>query len=120
METVRIVLEIIAALGLLNVWLLRLSKATPYRGGEARSMREEFAVYGLPFWFMGLIGVLKVAIALAFLVGIWVPALVQPAAMLLGILMLGAFLMHLKVKDPIKKAVPSIGMLAMAAVIAFL
>jgi hypothetical protein len=34
--------------------------------------------------------------------------------------MAGAFSMHLKVRDPFKKAIPSLAMLAMALVIAFL
>jgi hypothetical protein len=38
----------------------------------------------------------------------------------MGLLMLGAFVMHLKVKDPIKKALPSLTVLAMCAAIALL
>jgi hypothetical protein len=44
----------------------------------------------------------------------------QPAAIGLGLLMLGAFVMHLKVKDPINKALPAIAVLAMCAAIALL
>jgi hypothetical protein len=83
-------------------------------------MREEFAAYGLPYSFMCVIGVLKVGLAVALLAGIWFPNLVQPAAIGLGLLMLGAFAMHLKVKDPISKALPSIAVLAICAAIALL
>ena len=38
----------------------------------------------------------------------------------MGALMLGAFFMHLKVKDPISKALPSLVVLAMCAAIALL
>jgi hypothetical protein len=38
----------------------------------------------------------------------------------MGALMLGAFFMHLKVKDPISKALPSLAVLAMCAAIALL
>jgi uncharacterized membrane protein YphA (DoxX/SURF4 family) len=120
METLRIILQIIAALGLLNVWLLRAGKETAYRGKNAKNMREEFAAYGLPGWSMYVVGGLKILIALAFLVGIWVPGLAQPAAIILTLLMLGAFAMHLKVKDPMIRAVPSIAMLVMAILIAVL
>jgi hypothetical protein len=58
-----IVLQLVVALGILNVWLLRANRATAYRGGNAKNMREEFATYGLPYWFMCVIGVLKVALA---------------------------------------------------------
>ena len=37
-----------------------------------------------------------------------------------GELMLGAFVMHLKVKDPISKALPSLAVLAMCIAIALL
>lgn len=111
-------LQLIVALGILNVWLLRSGKATPYRGGEAMNLREEFATYGLPFWFMCVIGVLKVGLALALLASLWIQNVAQPAAIALGLLMVGAFVMHLKVRDPIKKAIPSIAVLVMCAAIA--
>ena len=120
MEYLLIALQLIVGLGILNVWMVRSRKATPYRGGEAKSLREEFAAYGLPFWFMCVIGVLKIGLALALLAAIWINSVAQPAAIGLGLLMLGAFVMHLKVKDPIKKAVPSIAVLAMCAAIALL
>lgn len=113
-------LQLVVALGILNVWLLRSNKATAYRGGNAKTMREEFAAYGLPYWFMCVIGVLKVGLAISLLAGIWVPSMAQPAAIGMGVLMLGAFVMHLKVKDPLAKALPSIGVLAMCIAIVIL
>lgn len=120
METLRTVLQIIVGLGLLNVWLLRRGKKTPYRGKNAENMRAEFQAYSLPLWFMWVIGALKIGVAAALLLGIWIPALVQPAALVLILLMLGAFVMHLKVKDPFKAAVPALVMLIMAVALALL
>ncbi len=120
METARIVLQLIVALGILNVWVLRAGRKTRYRGGDAISIREEFGTYGLPSWFMYLVGVMKVGLALTLLAAIWIPGLARPAAIALGVLMLGAFVMHLKVKDPMQKALPSIAVLAMCAAIALL
>lgn len=119
-DYIRIALQLIVGLGILNVWLLRSGKATSYRGGDAKNLREEFATYGLPFWFMCVIGVLKVGLALALLAAIWISSLAQPAAIGLGLLMLGAFVMHLKVKDPFNKGLPSIAVCAMCAAIALL
>ena len=119
-ENFVIALQLIVALGILNVWMLRSGKATPFRGGNARTLREEFAAYGLPFWFMCVVGGLKVSLALALIAAIWIHPVAQPAAIGLGLLMLGAFLMHLKVKDPISKALPSIAVLAMCTAIALL
>lgn len=120
MEKALIALQLIVSLGILNVWLVRSGRATPYRGGDAKNLRDEFAAYGLPVWFMYVVGVLKVGLALALIAAIWYPSLTQPAAIGLGGLMVGAFLMHLKVKDPIKKALPAIAVLALCAAIAFL
>ena len=120
METLRLVLQVIVALGLLNVWLLRARKPTRYRGGDSKSIREEFAAYGLPVGVMYVVGGLKVAIAIALLAGIWLPNLIVPAASLLTLLMIGACAMHLKVRDPLLKVVPALLMLAMAIAIAVL
>ncbi len=106
-----IIIQLVVAFGLLNVWLVRSQKETAYRGGEAKNIIEEFAAYGLPLWFCYLIGFLKVSAALALIIGIWVPGLALPAAGLLLVLMLGAVSMHIKVKDPIKKAIPAAIML---------
>ena len=80
-------------------------------------MREEFAAYGLPMWFAYVIGTLKVGSALLLLAGLWIPALVLPAALLVCILMVGALSMHLKVRDPLKKYLPAAGMLAICVLI---
>jgi hypothetical protein len=118
METATIVVQIIIALGIANVWLLRSGKSTSWRGGNATTMKEEFAVYGLPGWFMTVIGCLKILFAAALIVGIWIPDLRMPAAIGMAVLMLGAVAMHFKVKDPPKKALPAFTMLVLSAFVA--
>lgn len=113
-------LQIVIALALINVWVLRFNKATAYRGGMARNMREEFAVYGLPGWFMVLIGAAKLAVAAGLLAGLWYPVLIFPCALMTTGLMLGAVGMHFKVGDPIKKSLPATLMLIMAALLSYL
>jgi uncharacterized membrane protein YphA (DoxX/SURF4 family) len=108
------VLQIVIAMGLLNVWLLRFNQNTPYRGGNARSLMEEFSSYGLPSWFRYFIGFLKLSCALLLIIGIWVPGLVLPTALLLSVLMIGAILMHVKIGDPLKKSLPALLMLVLS------
>ncbi len=120
MDTFRILLQIIVGLGLLNVWILRFGRRTPYRGKGAENLRAEFEAYGLPVWFMWVVGVLKIGVAASLLAGIWLPALVEPAAIVLVVLMVGAVCMHLKVKDPFMSSTPALAMLAMAVAIALL
>jgi uncharacterized membrane protein YphA (DoxX/SURF4 family) len=120
MHTTLIILQCVVALGLLNVWLLRPNQSTPYRGGNAKTMRQEFGAYGLPPLAMYVVGTLKVGAALCLIAGIWYPSLVFPAAMLVAILMVGALVMHVKIHDPAKKSIPAVALLLLCSSIAFL
>lgn len=113
MDTIQHLLQLIAGLGILNVWLLRYNQGTAYRGGTAADMKAEFANYGLPNWSVYLIGGLKITAALALILGVYFESLIVPFASLLGLLMVGALLMHLKVKDPVKKSIPALAMLVL-------
>jgi uncharacterized membrane protein YphA (DoxX/SURF4 family) len=120
MEVAGQVAQVIVGLGILNVWVLRFNRATGYRGGDAKNMREEFLAYGLPVWFMYVVGALKITCAVMLLVGVWVEVLVLPAAIGLGVLMAGAISMHIKVKDPPKKALPATTVFLLCAIAAVL
>ena len=104
-------LQVVVALGLLNVWILRSRSATSYRGGSAKTLKEEFAAYGLPEAVFYLVGALKITAALLLLVGLWIPVVVAPAAGLVALLMVGALAMHAKVKDPPVRSLPASAML---------
>ena len=54
------------------------------------------------------------------IVGVWVPHLTVPAAGGMAALMLGAVLMHAKVKDPVKKTLPAFTMLVLSLLVALL
>ena len=118
MEILLIICQVAIALGIVNVWILRFGKSTSWRGGTARNMKEEFAVYGLPPWFMKAIGALKLLLAALLIAGIWIPALVKPAAIGMAILMAGAIAMHVNVKDPLMRSLPALAMLALSLIIA--
>ena len=108
-------INIIIALGIFNVWIIRFNKKTDFRGGNALNLKEEFKVYGLPKWFMYLIGFLKLSFALILILGIWFKSISIYAIYGMTILMIGAILMHLKVNDPFKKYVPALGILILLA-----
>lgn len=118
MQLIALLFQIIIALGIANVWLLRFGQSTSWRGGSAQNMKEEFAEYGLPPWFMKLVGALKLTFAALLIVGIWTPGVTYYAALGMVALMLGAVAMHFKIGDPPKKAVPAFAMLAMSAFVA--
>ena len=120
MDMIQTALQLIVALGILNVWLLRFGKSTSWRGGDAKNMREEFEVYGLPNSVMIAVGSTKVTLAVALVVGIWVPILTLPASVGLALLMGVAIAMHFKVKDPPKKSVPAMTIFTLSLAIAVL
>ncbi len=118
METIAIIIQIIIALGIFNVWILRFSKTSEWRGGDATNMKEEFAVYGLPEWVMKVVGALKLLLAAGLIAGIWWPKFTPVAAYGIAILMLGAIAMHFKVKDPLKKSLPAFTLLVFSLLVA--
>lgn len=118
MKTAVLVIQIVIALGIFNVWLLRFGKVTAWRGGSAESMNEEFKTYGLPPWSVSVVGFFKLAFAACLIAGIWFPFLVRPAAIGIAVLMLGAVAMHVKVKDPAKKSLPALTMLVLSVFVA--
>jgi len=120
MELTIKIIQVIIALVLLSVWLIRPQMETRYRGGDAKNMKEEFAFYGLPSWFMILIGILKVAAALLLIAGLWFPVLVHYTSLAVALLMAGALSMHIKVKDAIIKSLPALTLLVLSLVVFFL
>lgn len=119
MNTTKDLISLTLALVIFNVWLVRSQRATLFRGGQAKTLREEFSVYGFSDRAMLVVGVLKVSCALALLLGIWFEALTPWAASGLGILMLGALAMHLKIRDPLVKSLPALGLIVLCLVLIF-
>lgn len=119
MEWIKIAIQLIIAVSIFNVWIIRFGKPTSWRGGSAKSMKEEFEAYGLPEWFMKLIGFLKLTLAALLIAGIFVPDLIKPAAIGMAILMLGAIVMHIKVKDSLVKSFPAFSFLVLSLILIF-
>jgi len=122
MEYLEIALKLIVGLSILNVWLIRSKKATPWRGGDAKSITDEFKAYGLPVWFMYIIGTLKVVLAVLLLYSIYDDnqLIEQIAGYGIALLMAGAVSMHFKIGDPIKKSFPAFTFLVLSLVITFI
>ena len=118
--TLIMVLQLIIAVGLINVWLFRFKKATDYRGGHATNMKEEFIAYGLPVWLMYFVGAMKISIAIMLIISFWVEELLVYNLVALAVLMIAAVFMHVKVKDPIKKSYPALSIIFMIALIMYL
>jgi uncharacterized membrane protein YphA (DoxX/SURF4 family) len=112
-QLVRKVLQAGLGLGLINVWVFRSKTTSYFRGGNAKSMVEEFAYYGLPAWSMYVVGFIKVSASLFLLTGLkeQYSAVVKPANLAILAMMVGAVLSHLKVGDELAKSIPAAGAL---------
>ena len=110
-EYISIFLKSAIFLTILNVWLLRFNKPTPYRGGDAKSMKEEFQVYGFSSSTMYIIGAIKILLASAILASIWYTDWGIWASAGLGVFMLGAIVMHFKANDPSIRSLPALSIL---------
>jgi len=106
-QYIDILLKLIISLSILNVWLLRANKPSKYRGGKAATIKEEFASYGLSETAMKAVGIIKCGLALLLLVSIIVQEVELIAAAGICIMMLGAIVMHYKVKDAPEKSMPA-------------
>lgn len=103
-----IIAKIIIFVSILNVWLIRFNKPTPWRGGNAKSMKEEFEIYGLSNTTMYVIGTLKVTLAIVLFASIWLADLSATVAGAMAIFMLGAIAMHFKANDPNIRSLPAL------------
>jgi len=116
-HAIQLILQLVIAVGIANVWLLRSGRSTAFRGGEATNMKEEFRAYGLPGWSMYPVGAAKLTLAAMLVVGIWAPGLVVPAALGMAALMVAAVALHLKINDPFRKAIPAFTMLVLSLLV---
>ena len=113
-------LKLIVGLSILNVWILRFGQSTQWRGSSAETMKEDFEAYGLPEWFLYLIGAAKVILALVLLASVYYNYLTPIGAYGIAFLMLGAIVMHIKIKDPLKKSLPAFIFLVLSLATVFL
>ncbi|MGY8976338.1 MAG: DoxX family protein, partial [Alphaproteobacteria bacterium] len=80
---------------------------------------EEFVYYKLPPWLRDLVGILKVSFGIMLLMGIYDEKFKIIGAGGLSLLMIAALLTHVKVKNPIYKALPAVTLLSFSAIIIF-
>lgn len=102
--------QLIVGFVVINVWTFRFNRSTDWRGGTAANMVDEFKVYGLSETICSLVRVIKITLAAGLLIGVVYPAITKYAAAGMLFMMLSAVGFHIKVKDPVKKALPALTM----------
>ena len=100
--------QLIVALSIGIVWIFRFDNIV-----------KEFKQYGLSNLVRTMVGSAKIVLATLLVVGIWYPSLVLVPAFLMAFLMLSAQYFQFKVKNPWKKHIPSLFLLALCIYIAF-
>ena len=100
------ILQIITASSVLFVWVVRYE-----------NIIEEFEQYKLPTWLRDLVGIFKVSFSIMILIGVFDERFKFIGAGGLSLLMIAALLTHLKVKNPIYKALPAVTLLSFSAII---
>jgi len=93
-------------------------KATKWRGGNAKTLIEEFEVYNLSKPFCYFVGFLKVGLSLMLIASIYFESLTLIGSLGLAGLLLGSIVMHLKVNDKLLKSLPAFIFLIMNLAIA--
>tara|TARA_B100000795_G_scaffold68256_1_gene47218 strand:+ start:204 stop:587 length:384 start_codon:yes stop_codon:yes gene_type:complete len=117
---ISIVIKLIVGLSILNVWLVQPKKATKWRGGNAKTLLEEFEVYNLSRSFCYFVGFLKVGLSLMLIASIYFENLTLIGSLGLAVLLLGSIVMHVKVKDELLKSFPALLFLMLNLAIAFM
>jgi uncharacterized membrane protein YphA (DoxX/SURF4 family) len=102
------ILQIITASSVFFVWVVRYD-----------NIIEEFVYYKLPTWLRDLVGILKISFGIMLLMGIYDEKFKIIGAGGLSLLMIAALLTHVKVKNPIYKALPAVTLLSFSAIIIF-
>lgn len=109
MEYVVKLAQLTVAISVAYVWIFRFDNVI-----------KEFKQFGLSDLTRNMVGATKIALATLLVAGIWYSSLVFIPSVLMGLLMIGAQYFHFKISNPFIKHLPSLILLILSAVIAFL
>lgn len=107
MHDLTILLQALVATSIFFVWVVRYN-----------NIIQEFAQYGLPDWLRDIVGILKLTFALLLLLGIQRASLAIIGGLGIAGLMACAFVIHIRVKNPVFKMLPSLTLLVLSLIIA--
>ena len=80
----------------------------------------EFKSFGLSDLTRNFVGVSKIALSTLLFTGVWFPSLVFFSSVLMGLFMVAAQFFHFKIKNTFIKHLPSLVLLILCGLIAFL
>ena len=109
MENLMNLAQIVVAVSVLFVWTFRF-----------HNVLKEFKQFGLSDLTRNFVGATKIALSTLLVVGIWYSSLVFIPSILMGLSMVSAQYFHFKIKNPFIKHLPSLILLILCVVIAYL
>ena len=109
MENLSILAQLIVSTSIVIVWVFRHDNIV-----------GEFKQYGLSDLVRNMVGGSKIALATILTLDVWYEVPVVPASLLMALLMICAQAFHVKVRNPLKKYVPSAFLLLLCLFIAAL
>ena len=109
MRDLTISLQALVAVSIFFVWVVRYNNVV-----------EEFRHYRLPDWLRDLVGILKLTFSLMLLLGIERAPVALAGSLGIAFLMACAVFTHLRVKNPFFKMLPSLTLLVVSLVLAFI
>jgi len=104
-----ICLQALVASSIFFVWVVRYD-----------NIIQEFKSYQLPEWLRDMVGILKLTFALLLLIGIERGEFAVLGSIGIAILMGAAVVTHLRLKNPIFRMLPSMTLLVLSLIIAFI
>ncbi|UPT68488.1 MAG: DoxX family protein [Sphingobacteriales bacterium JAD_PAG50586_3] len=107
MTTYSIVAQVIVALSIVVVWVVRFP-----------NVEKEFKQYGLSTLIRSIVGASKIVLSTLLVAGIWYEDLVLIPSLMLALFMLSAQYFHFKVGNPWQKHIPSLLLLILCLFIA--
>ena len=109
MHPLTISLQALVAASVFFVWVVRYANIV-----------QEFKQYGLPDWLRDLVGISKLTFSLLLLIGIERGLFAVMGGAGIALLMVGALGVHLRVKNPVFKMLPSLTLLVFSTAIALI
>jgi uncharacterized membrane protein YphA (DoxX/SURF4 family) len=108
-QAITVSLQALVAASIFFVWVVRYENIV-----------SEFRQFGYPNWLRDLVGILKLTFSILILVGIEQKQFAVVAGIGISLLMLAAFVTHLRVKNPPIMMMPSLTLMVVSVLISFL
>lgn len=111
------ILQLVVGVSIMYIWILRTTKTTAFRVGDATTLQQEFTEAGFPDWLYDIMRIVKPIFAFLLVIGITYKPFFLPCMIFTTAFMIGAVYAHVKVKDSLFKMIPAVTLLMFCFII---